>query len=99
MPIVLYYALQKTVKQVVRSGPAFCSCSQQDRNVEQHMFNLSLALATGSAEFAVSNIAPTISAIIFARILQINELVSSERTIVQNGGIAEDRVNAGDSIH
>ena len=63
MPIVLYYALQKTVKQVVRSDPAFCSCSQQDTNVEQHMFNISLAFATGSAEFAVSNIAPTISAI------------------------------------
>ena len=59
------------------------------------MCNISLTFATGSAEFAVFNIAPTISAI------HINELVSTSqrKTIAQNGGKVEERVNTGDSIH
>ena len=67
------------------------------------MYNISLTFATGSAKFAVFNVAPTITAVYFAlRIFLIGELDSTHtltRTIAQNGGKVKDGVKTEDSVH
>ena len=67
------------------------------------LYNISLTFATGSAKFAVFNVAPTIIAIHFAlRIFLIGELDNTHtltRTIAQNGGKVKDRVKTVDSVH
>ena len=67
------------------------------------LYNTPLTVATGSAKFAVFNVAPTITAIHFALgIFLIGELDSTHtltRTIAQNGSKVKDRVKTEDSVH
>ena len=70
------------------------------------LHNISLTFSTGSAKFAVFNVAPTITAVHFARrIFLIGELHTIYRqhalqiTIAQNGGKVKERVKTEDSVH
>ena len=66
------------------------------------MYNISLTFATSCAKFAVFNVAPTITAVHFARRIflvgELDRIHTLKKTIAQNGGKVKGRVKTEDSV-